>query len=48
MAEFLMKIAGHTARVTSLFESTPQYFRPYLTDDMPEFSSTVTRENIDF
>lgn len=48
MAEFLIKIAGHTARVTSLFESTPQYFRPYLTDDMPEFSITVTRENIDF
>jgi len=43
-----MKIAGHTAGVTSLFESTPQYFKPYLTNDPPEFSICVTRENIDF
>jgi len=43
-----MKIAGHTARVVSLFESTPQYFRPYLTEDNPEFSVAVTREDIDF
>ena len=48
MAEFSMKIAGHTARITSLFESTPQYFKPYLTEDQPEFSIVVTRENIDF
>lgn len=41
-----MKIAGHSAKVTSLFESTPQYFRPYLTDSSPEFSITVTREDI--
>ena len=43
-----MKIAGHTAHITSLFESTPQYFRSYLTEDTPEFSILVTRENIDF
>lgn len=48
MANFNMKIAGHTANITSLFESTPQYFRPYLTDDPPEFSVVVTKENIDF
>ena len=48
MADFSKKIAGHTARVTSLFESTPQYFRSYLTDDSPEFSINVTRENITF
>ena len=48
MAEFCMKIAGHTAHVTSLFESTPQYFRSYLTVAPPEFSITVTRENIVF
>lgn len=48
MAEFLMKIAGHTARVTSLFESTPQYFKAYLTEDPPEFSIAVTREDIAF
>ena len=43
-----MKIAGHTANITSLFESTPQYFRPYLTEDPAEFSVVVTKENIDF
>ena len=43
-----MKIAGHTARVTSLFESTPQYFKAYLTEDPPEFSIAVTREDIAF
>lgn len=48
MANFLLKIAGHTAAVTSLFESTPQYFRAYLTQDMPEFSVSVSREDIAF
>ena len=43
-----MKIAGHTASVTSLFESTPQYFKAYLTEDAPEFSVTVSREDIAF
>ena len=43
-----MKIAGHTAKVISLFESTPQYFRAYLTENPPEFSVTVTREDIAF
>ena len=48
MAEFIMKIAGHCAKVTSLFESTPQYFKPYLADGSPEFSITVTGEDIAF
>ena len=48
MAEFRLKIAGHTAAVTSLFESTPQYFRPYLTEDAPEFSVVTSREDIAF
>ena len=48
MAEFCIKIAGHTAKVTSLFESTPQYFRSYLTTDPPAFSITVTREDLVF
>ena len=43
-----MKIAGHTAKVTSLFESTPQYFKAYLTDEAPEFSVRVSREDIAF
>ena len=48
MAEFTMTIAGHSARVQSLFESTPQYFRPYLSENAPRFFFTVTREDIDF
>ena len=48
MAEFNLKIAGHTARVTSLFESTPQYFRPYLSAGPAEFSVTVTKEMLAF
>ena len=48
MAEFLLEIAGHTAAVTSCFESTPQYFRPYLTEKAPEFAIQVTREDISF
>lgn len=48
MAEFKMKIAGHTGNVNSLFESTPQYLKSYLTEDPPEFSITVTREDIAF
>ena len=48
MAEFLLKIAGQTARVHALFESTPQYFRAYLTQDCPAFSITVTPEDLVF
>ena len=48
MAEFKLKIAGHTGAVTSLFESTPQYLKNYLTEDPPEFSFSVTREDIAF
>ena len=43
-----MEIAGHTAEVTSLFESTPHQFSRYLTDRAPEFSVTVTAENLRF
>lgn len=48
MAEFNMKIAGHTAAVRSLFESTPHYFRPYLTQDTPEFSIAVTWADVEY
>ena len=48
MANFNIKIAGHTANITSLFESTPQYFRPYLTEEPAEFSVTVTKADIAF
>ena len=43
-----MKIAGHTARVNSLFDSTKDYCKAYLTEDAPEFTITVTPENIAF
>lgn len=43
-----MKIAGHTARIHSLFESTPLYFGAYLTEEVPAFSVVVTREDLAF
>lgn len=48
MPEFQMKIAGHTAFVRALFECTPAFFRPYLTEDAPDFTAAVTREDIEF
>ncbi len=48
MAVFTMEIAGHTAEVTSLFESTPHQFSRYLTDRVPEFSVAVTAEDLRF
>ena len=46
MAEFSMKIAGHTAKIRALFESTPQYFRAYLTEEAPELLFIVTPEDL--
>ena len=48
MAEFKRKLAGYTAAITALFESTPQSFRSYLSDEAADFSASVTREQIDF
>ena len=48
MAVFKMEIAGHTAEVSSLFESTPHQFSRYLTDRQPEFFITVTAEDLIF
>ena len=48
MAEFSMEIAGKTARICSLFDSTPHYFRPYLTENAPDFSICVTEEDLRF
>lgn len=41
---FTIEIAGHTARVEPLFESTVHYCAAYLTEKPPEFTVTVTRE----
>lgn len=48
MAQFQMKIAGYTARVESLFPSTKDYCSRYLTGEAPDFSVTVTREDLAF
>ena len=48
MAEFKLTIAGCTAAVTSLFESTPHQFSRYLTDRAPDFSVTVSPEDLWF
>ena len=43
-----MKIAGQTAQVSSLFDSTRDYCRKYLTEENADFSVTVTREDLTF
>ena len=48
MAEFSIRIAGCTAAVTSLFDSTRDYCARYLTDAQPDFTVTVTREDLAF
>lgn len=48
MAIFRMKIADCVAQVNSLFDSTPEYFRSYLTEDGADFSITVTQAHLDF
>ena len=45
---FSMKIAGLVGAVTPLFGSTAQYFRAYLTEEEPDFSVTVTPEDLVF
>ena len=48
MAEFIMKVAGAVAEVHTLFDSTRDYCKDYLTDESPEFTITVTPENLAF
>lgn len=48
MTEFRMRVAEATAAVSALFECTPAFFRPYLTDSDPDFSAVVTPEDICF
>lgn len=48
MAQFTIKIAGETAAVTSLFESTRDYCRKYLTEEMPRCRIAVAREDLAF
>lgn len=48
MAVFRMKIAGFVAEIQSLFDSTPQYFRPYLTGETAAFSICVQPGDLRF
>jgi len=48
MAEFRIKIAGQVAEVTSLFESTRDYCRKYLTQEPAQCHIAVTREDLAF
>ena len=48
MAEFTIEIAGKRAKVTSLFESTRDYCRAYLTEGPPDFSVAVTVQDLEF
>ena len=48
MAVFRMKIAGAVAEIQSMFDSTPQYFRAYLTEETPEFFVSVQPEHLRF
>ena len=45
---FSMEIAGHTGAVTALFDSTPVYFRQYLSRNPAEFSICVHPQNLVF
>lgn len=48
MAEFTIEIAGHTAAVSSLFGSTKDYCRDYLTGKAPEVCLCVTEDDLRF
>ena len=48
MAEFRIEIAGKVAAVSSMFESTRDYCRCYLTEKAPDLSIAVTREDLGF
>ena len=43
-----MKICGYVAQIHSRFDSTPAYFRDYLTADAPQFTITPTDEDLAF
>lgn len=48
MAQFLIEIAGYTGQITTIFDSTRDYCRKYLTDGEPDFSVMVSREDLAF
>lgn len=48
MAEFKIEIAGQAVQVQSLFESTRDYCRKYLTEREADFALSVSREDLAF
>ena len=48
MAQFRIELAGYTGQIDSLFESTRDYCRKYLTEGEADFPVTVTREDLAF
>ena len=46
MEAFTIEIPGAPVQVEPLFQSTIEYFRPFLTDRKPEFFVKVTREDL--
>lgn len=48
MAEFTIQIAGHSFGIHSLFESTREYCKHYLTENTPRFQVTVGWEDLVF
>ncbi len=48
MADFTIEIAAHTARIQSIFDSTRDYCRKYLSGKTPEMTIFVTREDLVF
>lgn len=48
MAQFDLEIAGVCGRVNGLFDSTPHYFSRYLSRREPEFTVSVTPDDLRF
>ena len=48
MEAFRLEIAGLVACVQPMFQSTKEYFRPYLTEKDPQLTVQVTPEDLDF
>ena len=48
MAHFCIEIAGRVAQVVSLYDSTRDYCRKYLTEEAPDFTISISREDLAF
>ena len=46
MTEFVIKVAGEAVMVHALFESSMEYCHDYLCDENPDFSLTITVEDL--